>query len=91
MVFAFLGPQVCAALGFAIPADLAAQLQEKKLAILMGSWFLGNTLINSITSTGAFEIMYGSDVVFSKLAVGRMPTLEEIISGIQEAMEANRQ
>lgn len=36
--------------------------------------FLANTLAASMTATGAFEVLYGEEVVFSKLAMGRMPT-----------------
>ena len=88
MAFAVIGEQACAALGFALPAAVAQQLQEKRFAILMGAWFVGNTLTNSLTNTGAFEVLYGTDVIFSKLATGSMPTIEQIVIGVQEAMAA---
>lgn len=39
-----------------LPAETWAALRDKRGVILMGTWFLGNTLRNGFTSTGAFEV-----------------------------------
>ena len=33
----------------------------------MGAWFVGNTVSQNLLNTGAFEIYYDGEVIFSKL------------------------
>ena len=51
-----------------------------------GIIFLANTLAASLTATGAFEVTYGGELVFSKLAAGRMPSADEILQRMNELM-----
>lgn len=88
MAFALFGRQACQALGINFSSEFWAELEQKRWSILLGAWFIGNTLINNLVSTGAFEIAYGRDVIFSRLSTGRMPSMEEILLGVQEALEA---
>ena len=45
------------------PPELYQQVKEKRFAIIMACWFLGNMVHNSLTATGAFEVFYdGSQV-----------------------------
>lgn len=46
----------------------------------------GNTVRQNLLSTGAFEVSYQGVPVFSKLATGRMPTLQEMVAGVAQAM-----
>ncbi len=64
-------------------------LAEKRFSLIIGSFFFGNSIINSIVSTGAFEVLYGSEVIFSKLATGRMPTMDELLANLQEIIAAS--
>lgn len=80
-----LGDQIFAALGVP-PPELYNQVKEKKLAMAMAVWFLGNMLHNSLTSTGAFEVFYDGQQVFSKLQSNRMPNIDEILHRIAQAM-----
>lgn len=89
IAFTVLAETICDALSIQLPRDLTTTLREKRFAILMGVWFVGNTFINSLRSTGAFEVLYGTDIVFSKLNSGRMPSIDEILDGVQEAMSAS--
>jgi len=57
-------------------------IQENKWSACIGIWFIGNFLSTNIGSTGAFEIAYDGQMVFSKLSTGRMPGIEEIFSTI---------
>ena len=41
--------------------------------------FFTNSVAQSMTSTGAFEVAVDGKVCFSKLEVGRMPNLQEIV------------
>ena len=85
--FAFLlaGEQLLAGLGFAhlFPPTFWQSVNEQRFAYLAGAWFVGSTLQSSLASTGAFEIYANGRQVFSKLAEGRMPTLPELLSGVE--------
>jgi len=62
-------------------------LREKKMMIIMGAWFLGNTINNGLTSTGAFEIFVDDTLAFSKLQSGRMPqNMEEITATVSRML-----
>lgn len=62
-------------------------LREKKMMIVMGAWFLGNTINNGLTSTGAFEVFVNDSLAFSKLQSGRMPrTMEEILTAVSQVL-----
>lgn len=80
------GERIAEAAGVALPPQYVAALREKRMAIVMGVWFVGNMINNSLISTGAFEVFANGQLVFSKLATGQMPTLAEIMAGVQNAL-----
>lgn len=85
------GPQAApylARIGIVLPPETWQAVQEKKVGILMGAWFIGNTVRQNLLGTGAFEVSYDGTPIFSKLDTGRMPTLPELVAGIAEAMAA---
>ena len=51
------GDKIFLALGLEMP-QLLAQMQEKRMGVVMGIWLLGNAAQNQLTSTGAFEVFY---------------------------------
>jgi len=55
-------------------------MKENKFAVGIGSWMIGNMIGQSLTSTGAFEIVYKGKVIFSKLEQRRMPSVEDVMS-----------
>ncbi|KAK9908239.1 hypothetical protein WJX75_004669 [Coccomyxa subellipsoidea] len=79
------GEQLFAALGVPVP-ELYQQYKDKKTGIVMGVWLLGNALQNQLISTGAFEVFYDGERVFSKLESGRVPSLDELIDLLEGAM-----
>ena len=52
---ALAGEQIFQALNVP-PPQLYLQYKDKKGAILLGTWFIGNMFQNSLLSTGAFEV-----------------------------------
>ncbi|CAK0784128.1 hypothetical protein CVIRNUC_007331 [Coccomyxa viridis] len=79
------GDKIFPALGMEMP-QLLAQMQEKRMGVVMGIWLLGNAAQNQLTSTGAFEVFYDGKKMHSKLGTGRVPSMEELISSIELAM-----
>ncbi|CAL6416833.1 unnamed protein product [Bathycoccus prasinos] len=72
--------------GTQIP-DWVSSMETNKMHSMLTIHFLGNLLKQNFGNTGAFEIYYDGDVVFSKLKEKRMPRLEEIVDGIRERRE----
>lgn len=68
---------------------LPADVRDKKMMIVMGAMFIGNTVRNSLMSTGAFEVLYDDSIVWSKLTTGQMPsTRADIESGLEMVLKA---
>ena len=44
-----------------------------------------NGLVGNLMATGAFEISYNGEQVYSKLETGRMPSLPELLDGLKRA------
>ena len=42
-------------------------IDENKLQIFLISYFVFNTVLNFINNTGAFEIFYNNEIIYSKL------------------------
>lgn len=62
------------------PPQIYHQLVEKKMMVMMVSFILGNMIKNQLLSTGAFEIYFDDEKVFSKLETNEPPSLELIDS-----------
>ncbi|KAK9813674.1 hypothetical protein WJX73_002606 [Symbiochloris irregularis] len=83
-----LGERAFAAIGTPVP-DWFQRAQQNKLPLLMGVWFMGNALHNSMMQTGAFEVFYDGHQVFSKLQTGRLPSIDELLNGMSAIMAQN--
>lgn len=78
-----LGPQVFGILKME-PPTWHATLAENKMTTCMTAWFVGNTLAQNLIGTGAFEVYYDGQLVFSKLKTGRLPQIPSILDGVDE-------
>lgn len=63
MVGAFSAERLAQALSRPLPESLASMLREKRVMICAAAFFMGNTVRSMLTSTGAFEIYAGDQVV----------------------------
>ena len=71
------------------PPALYLQYKDKRFAIIMACWFLGNMVHNGLTATGAFEVFYdGSQVhLLSQAGKGYMdfiarPTHQVVVQAL---------
>ena len=80
------GDQLCAALGAPATPAFVANLQSNKMGSTMGAWFVGNTVSQNLLNTGAFEVFYDGEMIFSKREEKRLPTIPEIVEGLERAM-----
>lgn len=65
-----------------LPTSVYESVKDNKFGYCVGIWFLGNMLASNLRNTGAFEIAFDGQLIFSKLDTGRMPAVQEIYSGI---------
>ncbi|KAF6264760.1 hypothetical protein COO60DRAFT_1482516 [Scenedesmus sp. NREL 46B-D3] len=87
--FVIFGEKLFEFMGCAAPPELYVQhVAGNKFGVGVGIWFVGNFLQNQLLSTGAFEVYYDGTLVFSKLAQGRMPAVEELLSAVESQMAA---
>ena len=79
-----IGPDVvCQKLGVQTP-DILLQMGEKKFMVCMISFLIGNMVKSNLLSTGAFEIYFDDELVFSKLQTNEIPStdvINELLTG----------
>lgn len=80
-----LGDKIFGLLGMAAPPFYTATVAPNKMACFGALW-VGNNLIQSMAQTGAFEVAVNGKTVFSKLAEGRMPQLDELDAKVVAAL-----
>lgn len=54
-----------------------------------GVFFVGNTLVANLKESGAFEVYYDGELIFSKLREGRMISVEELIGRLARRVPAD--
>ena len=62
-----------------VPGYLIDWIIENKLLSLIISFFAGNILQSNISNTGAFEIFYNGNQIWSKLQTGNVPNINQLI------------
>ena len=68
-----LGDRIFDAMGIPMPPWYQANINDNKIVVLFGAFFVLNGLINSCMSTGAFEITLDDTLIWSKLNTGIPP------------------
>ncbi|KAK9842140.1 hypothetical protein WJX84_005770 [Apatococcus fuscideae] len=84
VVMCVVGERLLPFLNNAAITQLFEQHKDKRLQIGLGAWFVGNLIKTQLSSTGALEVFFDGQLVFSKLQTGRTPVLPEIIKGIAD-------
>eukprot|EP00271_Cylindrocystis_brebissonii_P007876 TRINITY_DN21777_c0_g1_i1.p2 TRINITY_DN21777_c0_g1~~TRINITY_DN21777_c0_g1_i1.p2 ORF type:complete len:112 (-),score=20.25 TRINITY_DN21777_c0_g1_i1:1102-1437(-) len=84
----FAGDSILPAIGFPVLPAWYLNLRQNKIGTAAGIWIMGNMAHNALLSTGAFEVSYRGKMVFSKLAEGHLPSMEELIHRVAASMEA---
>ncbi|KAJ0978265.1 hypothetical protein J5N97_013750 [Dioscorea zingiberensis] len=76
------GEQIFPRLGFMAPPPWYFNLRANRFGSIATTWLLGNFVQSFLQSSGAFEVYYNGDLVFSKLKERRFPSeleLQELI------------
>jgi len=77
-VLIFLGDSVFTYLQVPAP-NFYQYMKNNKIITGLLLWMVGNYIINVASSTGAFEVFYKGEMVFSKLESGRFPRAIDIL------------
>jgi len=77
VIMMIAGDWIFRQIGMAPPA-IYYRMKEKQFIVIMACMFIGGQISNSLMSTGAFELYLDGNLIFSKLATGRMPSPQEI-------------
>lgn len=83
IAYVFLGERLFGMLGLSEPAWLL-QIKESKMGLMMG-YFGCNMITQQLQSTGAFEVFLDGREIFSKIATGRPPAIDELALQIASA------
>jgi len=81
IVMVVMGRDPFQSLGMATPAVFAWMLSNKLSSCLM-LFMLSNSIEGMLMSTGAFEIYFGEEQLWSKLESGRVPSPAELIQAV---------
>lgn len=79
----FFGDQIFNFLNMPHP-QIYTYLKERKTIAFVGIFFFGNQISNYFWSTGAFEIYFKDQTIFSKLKTDRMPNVNEVLENIEK-------
>ncbi|KAL3662741.1 hypothetical protein V7S43_012144 [Phytophthora oleae] len=81
MILLLFGEYILPAIGMDVA--MIRWARDNRIAAFFIVLFMG-TAASSLTASGAFEIYFNDDLIFSKLETGRWPTLLEISNSISE-------
>jgi len=68
-----------------LPEPASKFIEANQMAIL-GGCFLCNIIAGNLLNSGAFEVTYNGQPVWSKIEAGRFPQMEELIDGLKTVM-----
>lgn len=83
IVMLFFGNSVFGMLGVQDPPQWFKKLQDSKM-MAFGCIFLVNSLAQNMMSTGAFEVEYNGELIFSKLQTKQMPSWDLIAAALSQ-------
>jgi len=79
IVFIVFGKTICEKLEMPLPA-LYSKFEDNKFMVCLALYIVGNMVRNQLLATGAFEIYFDNDLVFSKLQTGQTPSQDVLAS-----------
>ncbi len=74
--------------GKAVLPEPQAKFIEQNGMLILGGSFMCSMVAGNLLNTGAFEVSYNGQPVWSKMETGRFPQMEELRSGLLKVMEA---
>jgi len=85
----FFGGLAVSLVGKSLLPEPAAKFIEGNQAMVLGGCFLCNIMAGNLLNTGAFEITFDGEFVWSKIEAGRFPQMDELRSSLLAAGLSN--
>merc|ERR1719231_697981 len=83
---AFFGGLAVSLVGRSVLPEPYSKFLEANQMPILGVCFLCNIISGNLLNTGAFEIAFNGEVVWSKIETGRFPQLPELKSALEAVM-----
>jgi selT/selW/selH-like putative selenoprotein len=83
---AFFGGLAVSLVGRAVLPENYGKFLEANQMPILGACFLCNVIAGNLLSTGAFEVAYNGDLVWSKIETGRFPQMDELRNALTDAV-----
>lgn len=77
ILFVFFGEKLFGYLQMPVPG-IYHKMVQYKMFVVFGVYMMGNNLSSMLTSSGAFEVVFNNEVLFSKMEQGGFPKAETI-------------
>lgn len=90
LLIMFTGTKAFDVFGVPVP-EWYTSIQENKIMAMVTIFFVGNMVESNLLSSGAFEVEVNGQKVWSKLETGHLPTMEHLISLIEENLKLGRE
>lgn len=84
----FFGGLVGALVGRSMLPDPYSKFLEANQMPILGVCFMCNVVAGNLLNTGAFEIEFNGQPIWSKIETGRFPQMDELHSALSAAMGA---
>lgn len=70
-----------------IPTGKVSKFLEDNQMAILGACFMCNIFASTLLNTGAFEVSYNGERVWSKIDSGRFPDIQELRASLETAMK----
>jgi selT/selW/selH-like putative selenoprotein len=84
--FVFFGGLAISLAGRVFLPEPAQKFIEGNQMAILGGCFLCNIIAGNLLNSGAFEVTYNGQQVWSKIDTGRFPQMEELFDGLKTVM-----
>ena len=84
----FFGGLVVSLLGRQLLPEPYAKFLEANQMPVLCACFMCNVVAGNLLNTGAFEIKFNGEQVWSKIETGRFPQMDELVQAMTAAMNA---
>ena len=80
----FFGGLAMAFVGKSLLPEQYAKALEANQMMVLGGCFMCNMVAGNMLNTGAFEITFDGEPVWSKIETGRFPQMDELMSSLAD-------
>jgi len=83
----FFGGLAVSLIGRSLLPEPYSKFIETNQMMILGACFLCNIVSGNLLNTGAFEVSYNGQPVWSKIETGRFPQMPELLDALKAVMQ----